>query len=102
MVNRIEKYGLKIEENLFNFINEDVLDNLNFKQDDFWKSFSDFLIELAPINNSLLEKRSTLKMKIDTWHKENKANDFNLEKYKEFLQEIGYLIPEGKEFSIKT
>ncbi|MAH88991.1 MAG: malate synthase G [Pelagibacterales bacterium] len=102
MVNRIEKYGLKIEENLFNFINVDVLDNLNFKQNDFWKSFSNFIIELAPINNSFLDKRLTLKRKIDSWHKENKDNEFNLEKYKEFLQEIGYLIPEGNDFSINT
>ena len=102
MVDRIEKYGLKIEENLFNFINIEVLSNLNFNQDDFWKRFSDFIKELSPINNSLLEKRLTLKMKIDKWHKENKANDFNKEKYKEFLQEIGYLIPEGEDFSIRT
>ena len=58
----IEKYGLKIEESLFNFINVDVLDNLNFERDDFCKSFSAFIKELAPINNSLLKKRLTLKM----------------------------------------
>ncbi len=102
MVHRIEKYGLKIEESLFNFINIEVLDSLNFQQDDFWKKFSDFITELAPINNALLEKRLSLKMKIDAWHKENKANDFNKEKYKEFLKEIGYLVPEGNDFSINT
>ena len=32
MGKRIDKYDLKIEENLFNFIDNEVLDNLNFEK----------------------------------------------------------------------
>ena len=60
MGKRIDKYGLKIEENLFNFINSAVLDNLNFEKDSFWKNFSNFILDYAPINNSLLKKRLDL------------------------------------------
>ena len=35
MGKRVDKYGLKIEENLFNFINNEVLDDLNFEKDSF-------------------------------------------------------------------
>ena len=35
MEKRIDKYGLKIEENLFNFINNEVLDNLDFEKESF-------------------------------------------------------------------
>jgi len=39
MGKRIDKYGLKIEENLFNFIDNEVLDNLNFEKKVFGKTF---------------------------------------------------------------
>ena len=102
MGKRIDKYGLKIEENLFNFINNEVLDNLNFEKESFWKNFSNFITDYAPINNSLLKKRLDLKVKIDEWHKKNKAKEINLAEYKQFLMEIGYLVPEGENFSIAT
>ncbi len=102
MGKRIDKYGLKIEENLFNFINNEVLDNLNFEKESFWKNFSNFITDYAPINNSLLKKRLDLKVKIDEWHKKNKAKEINLKEYKQFLMEIGYLVPEGENFSIST
>ena len=102
MGKRIDKYGLKIEENLFNFINNEVLDNLSFEKESFWKNFSNFITDYAPINNSLLKKRLDLKVKIDEWHKKNKAKEINLKEYKLFLMEIGYLVPEGENFSIAT
>ena len=102
MGKRIDKYGLKIEENLFNFINNEVLDNLNFEKESFWKNFSNFITDYAPINNSLLKKRLDLKVKIDEWHKKNKAKEIDLAEYKQFLMEIGYLVPEGENFSIAT
>ena len=51
MGKRIDKYGLKIEENLFNFIDNEVLDNLNFEKESFWKNFSNFILDYAHINN---------------------------------------------------
>ena len=57
MGKRIDKYDLKIEENLFNFINNEVLDDLNFEKETFWKNFSNFILDYAPTNNSLLKKR---------------------------------------------
>ncbi len=102
MGKRIDKYGLKIEENLFNFINNEVLDNLSFEKESFWKNFANFITDYAPINNSLLKKRLDFKVKIDKWHKKNKAKEINLKEYKLFLMEIGYLVPEGENFSIAT
>ncbi len=102
MGKKIDKYGLKIEENLFNFIDNEVLDNLNFEKESFWKNFSNFILDYAPINNSLLKKRLDLKVKIDEWHKKNKAKEANLKEYKQFLIEIGYLVTEGENFSIST
>ena len=102
MVQRVDKYGLKIEEKLYNFINSEVLNNLNFDSEQFWNKFSGFIKEFAPKNKLLLEKRLELKKKIDNWHIENKAKDFDKEEYKSFLKLIGYLVTEGDKFSINT
>jgi len=102
MVERVEKFGLKIEENLYNFITSEVLNKLDFDPEKFWKQFSDYIKELTPKNELLLEKRLELKKKIDNWHLENKSKSFKKEEYREFLEKIGYLIPEGDQFSINT
>src|SRR5690606_41981844 len=38
---------------------------------------------------------------IDAWHKENRGK-YDQEQYKEFLREIGYLLPEGDDFKVST
>src|SRR5690606_40169352 len=53
---------------------------------------------MAPKNRELLAVREEMQKKIDEWHKQNK--DFDLEKYKAFLEEIGYLEPEVEDFQI--
>ena len=40
--------------------------------------------------------------KIDNWHLENNSSDFNFMEYKNFLYEIGYIVPESESFSINT
>ena len=102
MLKRINKYNLKVEENLYNFINFQVLENLNIDVEYFWKNFSNFIVELTPENIKLLDKRNELKNKIDAWHIENKSKNFDLSAYKQFLESIHYLIPEGDNFNIET
>ena len=43
-----------------------------------------------------------MQSKIDSWHQENKNKLFDEEKYKKFLEKIGYLLPEGNDFKIET
>ena len=49
------------------------------------------LTELAPKNKELIKLRKDLQRKIDGWHIKNKEKEFNLDEYKNFLLEIGYL-----------
>ena len=58
--------------------------------------------ELAPKNRALLEKRDRLQAEIDAWHRERRGSHFELSEYKAFLQKIGYLQPEGPDFSVAT
>ncbi|MDA1166847.1 MAG: malate synthase G [Proteobacteria bacterium] len=101
-----EKYisinNLKVSEILFNFINDDLLKNTKIAKEDFWKGFDKAVHELAPINKDLLKKRDIIQKQIDEWHIKNKGNQINLEEYKNFLHEIGYLKKVGVDFKIET
>ena len=101
-----EKYisinNLKVSEILFNFINDDLLKNTKIAKEYFWKGFDKAVHELAPINKDLLKKRDLIQRQIDEWHIKNKGNQINLEEYKNFLHEIGYLKKVGVDFKIET
>ena len=101
-----EKYisinNLKVSEILFNFINDELLKNTKITKEDFWKGFDKAVHELAPINKDLLKKRDIIQRQIDEWHIKNKGNQINLEEYKNFLHEIGYLKKVGVDFKIET
>ena len=57
---------------------------------------------MAPKNKQLIKLREDLQKKIDDWHIKNKSKEFNLDEYKKFLLEIGYLKNEGPDFKIET
>ena len=98
----INKNGLYIDKTLFKFISNDVLPTVKLKNKDFWNEFKDFIEILEPQRVSLIKKRDLLQSKIDSWYQENKNKLFDEDKHKKFLKEIGYLLPEGKDFNIET
>ena len=82
---------LSVSKNLADFVRNELLTGLDIKEKDFWDGFDKSINELAPINKKLLETRETLQSEIDLWLKKNKNGEFNHQKYKNFLKEIGYL-----------
>ena len=101
-ISMISKYNLKIDEVLFDFINLEVLSQININKDNFWKDFSDLITDLTPINKNLLKKREEVQSKLDTWYKKNSGKDISPKNYKKFLIEIGYIEKEGQDFKIDT
>ncbi len=98
----INKNELKINQTLFDFINEEVLPGTNIKQDDFWNGFAKVVHELAPINKKLIEKREKIQKQIDDWHLSNSKEKFDKNKYSQFLKSISYIVDEGNNFKIDT
>ncbi len=93
---------LKINETLFDFINNEVLPGTDVNKDKFWKKFSEVVHEFSPINKSLIKKRENIQKQIDDWHLNNSKEKFNKDKYIKFLKSISYLIDEGDDFKINT
>ena len=75
---------------------------LDLISDQIWKDFSILVHELAPVNKALLKKRDDIQIQIDNWHQENPGCIDDFDNHKKFLMDIGYLIPEGPDFSINT
>jgi malate synthase len=96
-----EQHGLTIDTTLYDFIVSEALPGTGVQGDAFFKALSDAIHELGPKNRALLAKRDDLQAKIDAWHRENGAPS-DLERYKAFLSEIGYIVPEGGAFSVST
>ncbi len=101
-----EKYikinNLEVSEKLSNFVSDELLKGTNVSVKNFWLGLEKTLDELVPKNKELIEIRENLQKKIDNWHIKNKSKEFNLDEYKKFLLESGYLKKEGPDFKIET
>ena len=102
MADFVEIGGLKVNEELYHLVRDEIVPGTGVNADRFWKSFGEIVRDLAPKNRALLEKRDKLQKQIDQYHLTRKGQSFNREEYKTFLKEIGYLAPEGKSFKITT
>ena len=98
----INKENLSISEDLYKFINEEAIPGTEVSKEEFWKGLSKISHELNPKNIELLRTRKKLQIEIDKWHLENYDKEFNLNEYKSFLEQIGYLKKAGPDFKIKT
>ena len=94
--------NLKISEELLSFVNKELLKDLDISSEKFWEGFDNAVHDLAPQNKELIQIRENLQKKIDDWHINNKGNKIEIEQYKKFLKEIGYLKEEGPDFKIET
>ena len=102
MSDRIEKYGLNVDAKLVNFIESEAIPGTGVDVQKFWQGFAEIIEKLGPTNKSLLEKREDIQSKIDQWHITHRGQEVDIEKYKSFLLDIDYLVPEGEDFKIDT
>ncbi|MEM7215483.1 MAG: malate synthase G [Pseudomonadota bacterium] len=102
MSDRIETGELNVDAELYNFVNEEALPGTGIEPGAFWKMFGDIANEMVPRNRELVQKREDLQAGLDQWYSDHNGSEYDLEEYKTFLKEIGYLIPEGGRFSVET
>ena len=102
MVQRIEKHGLQVAEELARFVDAEALPGTGVSSDDFWAGFATLVADMSPTNKALLATRQDLQSQLDAWHVRHRNQPHDHGAYKAFLQEIGYLVPEGPDFEIET
>ena len=94
--------NLKVSKDLLSFVNNELLKDTEISPKKFWEGFDKVVHELSPKNKELIKTREVLQKKIDDWHIKNKGNKVDINVYKKFLKEIGYLRDEGPDFKIQT
>jgi len=99
MSQRIEESGLQVAKPIHDLVNQAILPGTGISETAFWSGFASILAEFGPRNKALLRKRDQLQTQIDQWHSAN-SDRFEFARYKAFLQEIGYLVPEGGDFAV--
>ena len=102
MTDRIAAGTLQVDKELYDFINNEALPGTGVSPEAFWSGFDRLVHDLAPRNRELLATRDDLQAKIDDWYQENQDQPIDLPDYKAVLQEIGYLVPEGDDFTVST
>ncbi|MGB1238299.1 MAG: malate synthase G [Pseudomonadales bacterium] len=100
MSQRVTTGGLQVSADLYNFINSEAIPGTGVDSATFWPQVEKLIQDLMPQNAALLAERDALQQQIDSWHKANP--DYAFADYKAFLQEIGYLLPEGDDFAISS
>ena len=98
----IKKGSLSVSVDLEAFLKSEVLPGLDLSEDHFWNSLENIINEFSPRNKALLDIRESMQSKIDAWHLANPGLEKNFDAYKNFLRDIGYLVPEGEDFKIST
>ena len=101
MSNRVSIGNLEIARELHDLVAGEITPGTGVEPPDFWQAFERIIADLAPKNRALLDRRDELQARLDAWHREHRDH-FDFAAYKDFLVEIGYLLPEGEDFSIET
>lgn len=102
MAVRINLSGLAVDARLAAFVNDLALPGTGIDAQTFWDGFAGLVNDFSVKNRALLAKRVELQERIDAWHIAHRGAPHDHYAYRGFLEEIGYLLPEGPEFKIDT
>ncbi|SDF43236.1 malate synthase G [Thalassobaculum litoreum] len=102
MTERVEVGGLQVAKELYDFAVNEALPGTGVEAAAFWDGLGAIVHDLAPRNAALLARREKIQEEIDAWHKANPGPIGDLDAYKAFLKEIGYLVEEGPDFKVDT
>ena len=98
----VEKSGIRIDRELFEFIETEAIRGSGLDSDRFWSGFAEIIAKFQPRRKRLLETRQRMQKQLDLWHKERRGRILDRNEYRSCLEEIGYLVPAGSDFTIET
>ncbi len=102
MTDRVSAGNLRVARVLYDFVNNEALPGTDIDPDSFWAGVDKVVTDLTPKNWDLLNRRDELQAQIDKWHRHRVIEPFDVDAYRQFISEIGYLLPEPEDFTITT
>ncbi len=91
---RTTVHRLQVATALHQFIESQVLPGTGIDSETFWKGFDAIVADLAPKNIGLLAERDRLQAELDKWHGAHPGPVRDMAAYRQFLETIGYLVPQ--------
>jgi malate synthase len=102
MTNYVQRHGLQVAAELAELIETAMIPGTPVQAERFWSGYAALLAELGPLNQALLAERDHFQAQIDAWHLERRGQPIDGAEYRAFLEQIGYLVPEGPAFEVDT
>jgi malate synthase len=97
----VKRSTLRVAKPLADFLEQEVLPDSGVSPEEFWSGLARLSDTMAPRNRALLTRRDVLQQAIDTWHREHGGATAG-RSYREFLERIGYIVPDGGPLEIET
>jgi malate synthase len=94
--------GLTVDGQLVDFVERDALPGTGIAADRFWAGLAQAVGTLNPRIKAALARREALQTQIDDWHITRRGEAHDPVAYRAFLESIGYLEPDGPDFTIET
>jgi malate synthase len=102
MANSVTIGGLRVNEELYGLVRDEIAPGTGVDPESFWIGLGQIVTDLGPKNRRLLARRKELQNQIDDWCRARRGKPFDVEEYRAFLIDIGYLVPEGENFHVTT
>ena len=102
MAETVKHGGLTVAKELYEFVNTEALPGTGIAPDSFWSAADEIIHSFSPKIARLLRKRKSLQNKINRWHRSNAGQAIDPVSYRNFLEEIGYIVPEKGDCKVTT
>ena len=99
---RVAVGNLRVARPLYDFITNEALPGTGIEPDSFWAGADKVITDLTGRNAELLARREDLQSQIDRYHRQRIIGGIDPAEYRQFLSDIGYLLPEPQDFTITT
>ena len=101
-MNFVQTGRLSVAQPLHAFVEREALPGTGISAAAFWSGLADLVHDFGERNRQLLDVRDGLQARIDAYHAGRIGQPLNLSDYESFLREIGYLLPQIDDFTIRT
>ncbi|MBO0733343.1 MAG: malate synthase G [Methylocapsa sp.] len=94
--------AIQVAKVLRDFVAAEALPGTGVEEAQVWNGLAGLIGEFAPRIREQLKFRDELQEKIDEYHRVTATMPFNPARYAKYLREIGYIVPEPPDFTIRT
>jgi len=102
MSEMLSRADLSVGSELCELVESHALPGTGIEPEAFWASLSGLIHTFTPRNRDLLETRAAMQSAMDGWYRANPGPIADPAAYRSFLEELGYLVPEGPDFTATT